>query len=71
MNPNTQAVMLAKHDEAQKQRTVNKVIQKAKAANASLNGAPHGAQSAPPARREKGLFGDVAADVRAAMSHHS
>jgi hypothetical protein len=46
-----------------------KLDRKTKAANASLNGAPHGmAASQPPRSSGKGTFGDVAADVRAAIN---
>jgi hypothetical protein len=52
---------------AEKQR--QRVVQKTKAANASLNGAPHGISSAPTAKRNgKGSFGDVADDVRQAIN---
>lgn len=45
-----------------------KVVQKTKAANASLTGAPHGAASATPDAKANGKFGEVANDVRAAMA---
>jgi hypothetical protein len=51
---------------AEKQR--QRVVQKTKAANASLSGAPHGISSAPTAKRNgKGSFGDIADDVRSAI----
>ena len=46
-----------------------KVQQKVKASNASLNGAPHGTPaSQPKSTANRGQFGDVADDVRAAMA---
>jgi hypothetical protein len=46
-----------------------KLDRKTKAANASLNGAPHGVSASQPRRSNgKGTFGDVADDVRAAMA---
>jgi hypothetical protein len=41
---------------------------KTKAANASLNGAPHGVSASPPKNGGGGKFTDVAADVRAAVA---
>jgi hypothetical protein len=70
MHPQVRDAMLAKRDEMQRQKTVNKVINKAKAANASLNGAPYGAASAPAPRKSKGVFGDVFDDVAAAIAQH-
>jgi hypothetical protein len=46
-----------------------KVEKKTKAANASLSGAPHGAAAVPPRPAgNRGQFGDVADDVRAAVA---
>jgi hypothetical protein len=46
-----------------------KIDRKTKAANASLNGAAYGVSAeSPPKSNGKGTFGDVAADVRAAMA---
>jgi hypothetical protein len=49
-------------------RTAAKVVQKTKAANASLTGAPHGSPSSQPESKANGKFGEVAEDVRAAMA---
>lgn len=73
MNPDIRSRMLEAQkaeEEAKRLATQQaKVEKKTKAANASLNGAPHGTPAtAPPKAGPKGTFGDVADDVRAAIS---
>jgi len=73
MNPDIRTKMLeaqrAKEQQELVAKQATKVQQKVKAANASLNGAPHGVPStAPKPAGAKGQFGDVADDVRAAIS---
>ena len=48
-----------------------KVAQKIKASNASLSGAPHGTPSTRPVNGQKGAFGEVTDDVRAAIAQLS
>lgn len=71
-NPDIRTKVLeAKRAEEEQKRLATqtaKVTQKVKAANASLNGAPHGTPASVPKTAPRGAFGDVADDVRAAIS---
>jgi hypothetical protein len=52
----------------QERQAQARIAQKQRASGASLNGAPHGAQSAPPPRKSNGHFNSVADDVLAAVN---
>ncbi len=72
MKPDIRTKMLEsqKTEEEQKRLSAQtaKVDKKTKAANASLNGAPHGAAATPPKSPNRGPLNDVADDVRAAVA---